>query len=251
MITSAVPLGSAGSAFAGVGSEAISRVLGVEFHCLSTSLYDSPTSAAYASDYGGGGPSDAFELSRDGTRSPASSALDASLEHPCAAVRRILNNGSFYYSSGPRAFDLSSRLEKRTKRAELRASTRAQAGDALVDEEEDQGAADEAEESDARFLWNHYLIAPLLSFRHSLAPSMRREFDRGSFAVRAIQGYCGVYELSLGGEPAILSLISRLGWGRAGTRFNTRGIDDDGNVANFSEVRMLFTCALQLSLTAV
>lgn len=41
------------------------------------------------------------------------------------------------------------------------------------------------------------------------------------------------------GSPTIatLSLISRLGWKRAGTRFNTRGVDDDGNCANFVEVR--------------
>ena len=38
---------------------------------------------------------------------------------------------------------------------------------------------------------------------------------------------------------ATLSLISRLGWKRAGTRFNTRGIDDDGNTANFVEARCL------------
>jgi hypothetical protein len=40
------------------------------------------------------------------------------------------------------------------------------------------------------------------------------------------------------GAPAVatLSLISRLGWKRAGTRFNTRGVDDDGNTANFVEV---------------
>lgn len=39
------------------------------------------------------------------------------------------------------------------------------------------------------------------------------------------------------GSPVIatLSLISRMGWKRAGTRFNTRGIDDDGNTANFAE----------------
>lgn len=33
-----------------------------------------------------------------------------------------------------------------------------------------------------------------------------------------------------------MALISRLGWKRAGTRFNTRGVDDDGNCANFVEV---------------
>ena len=41
------------------------------------------------------------------------------------------------------------------------------------------------------------------------------------------------------GAPVVatLSLISRMGWKRAGTRFNTRGIDDDGNTANFVEAR--------------
>ena len=43
------------------------------------------------------------------------------------------------------------------------------------------------------------------------------------------------------GSPAMasLALISRLGWKRAGTRFNTRGVDDDGNTANFVEVGIL------------
>lgn len=47
------------------------------------------------------------------------------------------------------------------------------------------------------------------------------------------------------GSPTIanLALISRLGWKRAGTRFNTRGVDDDGNCANFVEVSF-FPCHL-------
>lgn len=61
--------------------------------------------------------------------------------------------------------------------------------------------------------------------------------------VLAIQGYVGIFTVALPAPPtngmpviATISLISRLGWKRAGTRFNTRGIDDDGNVANFVEV---------------
>lgn len=62
--------------------------------------------------------------------------------------------------------------------------------------------------------------------------------------VLAIQGYVGAFTMALpappiDGSPTIvtLSLISRLGWKRAGTRFNSRGVDDDGNTANFVEVR--------------
>lgn len=60
-----------------------------------------------------------------------------------------------------------------------------------------------------------------------------------------IQGYVGVFQLPLPAPPtngspiiATISLISRLGWKRAGTRFNTRGVDDDGNCANFVEVTL-------------
>lgn len=57
--------------------------------------------------------------------------------------------------------------------------------------------------------------------------------DRECFIVSVIQGYVGTYDINLGGESASLSLISRLSSARAGTRFNSRGIDDQGNVANF------------------
>lgn len=45
------------------------------------------------------------------------------------------------------------------------------------------------------------------------------------------------------GAPILgtLALISRLGWKRAGARFQTRGVDDEGNVANFVEVRGIAT----------
>ena len=64
--------------------------------------------------------------------------------------------------------------------------------------------------------------------------------------ILAIQGYVGIFDMPLpapptNGGPIIgtIALISRLGWKRAGTRFNTRGVDDDGNCANFVEVRIL------------
>lgn len=42
------------------------------------------------------------------------------------------------------------------------------------------------------------------------------------------------------GMPSYLTIISRLSCRRAGTRFNSRGIDDDGNVANFVETETIY-----------
>lgn len=38
-----------------------------------------------------------------------------------------------------------------------------------------------------RFLWNTYLISPLLAFRRSLPIELRSILDREAFIVRAIQ----------------------------------------------------------------
>jgi hypothetical protein len=39
----------------------------------------------------------------------------------------------------------------------------------------------------------------------------------------------------LNNKEIIFGMISRIGWKRSGTRFNTRGADKDGYVANFVE----------------
>lgn len=111
-------------------------------------------------------------------------------------------------------------------------------------------------------MWNEYIMKSLLDFRERLDPEEKRDLDRCQFLVRTtpshgmnfcslnqryqilvIQGYVGVFTVALpapptNGGPMIgtIGLISRLGWKRAGTRFNTRGVDDEGNVANFVEV---------------
>jgi hypothetical protein len=71
----------------------------------------------------------------------------------------------------------------------------------------------------------------------------------------AIQGYVGTHTIALPAPPtngaptvATLTVISRLGKKRAGTRFNTRGVDDEGNCANFVEVDSCFFVCSALTL---
>lgn len=80
----------------------------------------------------------------------------------------------------------------------------------------------------------------ILSFRQNLDTLERARFDEANFVVSAIQGFVGVTDFTLSGNPVTLSIISRLGSARAGTRFNMRGVDDDGNVANFVETETIF-----------
>ena len=55
-----------------------------------------------------------------------------------------------------------------------------------------------------------------------------------------IKGFVGVVErVSVGGERVTAAVVSRVGCRHAGTRFNARGVNDDGDVANFVETENL------------
>jgi len=57
----------------------------------------------------------------------------------------------------------------------------------------------------------------------------------GFWSVIMIQGFIKTMKSEIMGKPVDLYLISRRSSERAGTRYNARGIDDDGNCANFVE----------------
>ncbi|KAK4701408.1 synaptojanin, partial [Phenoliferia sp. Uapishka_3] len=233
IITSALVIASH-SSLNGPGAEPISRILSVEFFCLTSSKFDSITSPGAATDsYGNSG--DDFDLV---SSSNPNNPLDI-LEHPCAGIRKILSSGSFYFAGDAGAgvggtFDITTRLEARLAR-----QTVASAGEDDDDADGDADTDSNVEEADPRFLWNSYMIAPLVAFRQSLPKALRKILDHEAFVVRAIQGFCGLYDISIGGQTVVLSLVSRLGWKRAGTRFNVRGVDDDGSTANFVETETI------------
>lgn len=79
------------------------------------------------------------------------------------------------------------------------------------------------------------MIRELLKFRRQLPEAEQRELDQEGILVMSISGFIRVEET----REYKVALISRLSCKRAGTRFNTRGIDDDGNVANNVETETL------------
>lgn len=102
---------------------------------------------------------------------------------------------------------------------------------------------------DDMFLWNSFMISPLVQFRSRLMPQEREALDASRILTSAIRGFCKTMTIPQSasplktpnnGMPSFMTLISRLSCRRAGTRFNARGIDDDGNVANFVETETTF-----------
>ncbi|KAK2628314.1 hypothetical protein QTJ16_002960 [Diplocarpon rosae] len=192
--------------------ETVEKIYGVEFHCLNRGDYDH-TSGDPLDSYAAEGPEYGQNLSR---REP--------LEHPCLELQKLLGNGSFYYSTD---FDLTNRLQDRST----------------------DGSTLDIDNLDDSFLWNSYMISPLVKFRSRLLPQEREALDSSRILTSAIRGFVLTITIppssaplrpTRTGLPSFLTLISRLSCRRAGTRFNSRGIDDDGNVANFVESETIY-----------
>ncbi|KAG4305365.1 hypothetical protein PORY_001535 [Pneumocystis oryctolagi] len=181
-------------------TETINRIHDVEFLCLNSSLYDNFFR----------------NISENGTESNISELFDTfskqnEFEHPCDSIRKLLLNGSFYFSSD---FDLTRRIQDRIE-------------------------SNFIEKFDDQFLWNNYMVSELFAFRSRLIKSEKYAFDKGGFLVYVIRGFVSTVLCKIGSLSSTLILISRLSCKKAGTRFNSRGIDDNGSVANFVETETL------------
>ena len=200
--------------------ETIQQIKNVEFHCLSRPEFDHLLNNQV-------NPFPTDDLDADGFDQYGHK--DQLLEHPCMALKKLLSGGSFYYSAD---FDLTKRLQDRP------ADSTTVAIDSL----------------DAGYLWNSFMIQPLVEFRSRLSERERLTLDKSGILTSAIRGFAATVpipasssplRMNTSGMPSTMTLISRLSCRRAGTRFNSRGIDDDGNVANFVETETVF-CTDQL-----
>lgn len=93
------------------------------------------------------------------------------------------------------------------------------------------------------------MIGPLLQFRSRLTELERTALDHSRMLTSVVRGYAATMIIPpssvpsrtrVSNSPSTLTVISRLSARRAGTRFNSRGVDDDGNVANFVETETIF-----------
>lgn len=208
------------------------RVQNVEFHSLTSNFWDPPGLAAPSSSFD---PIDAedgeFYHRTDSRGTNLSQAQAQGIEDPCGGMRKYLESGGFFHAAGCR-WDISRRLGS--------------PGTNVVADEHGFGRSP-LEGWDERFVWNAHLLQPLLVFRQNLPQHDRDELDSHALLLPVIQGYVGSVPLGPAswspqeGKLSGLALISRLSCKRAGARFRTRGIDDDGHVANFVETEVILS----------
>ncbi|KAI1415927.1 SacI homology domain-containing protein [Hypoxylon sp. FL1857] len=195
--------------------ETVEKIASVDFFCLNSSEYDNVISLnTYDNEFSDSASTYGQNLSR----------REGEIEYPYQELQKLLSNGSFYYSTD---FDLTNRLQDRP-----------------IDSD-----TFDIDNFDDSFLWNYFMISPLVQFRSRLLAHEREALDASRILTSAIRGFCLTMTIpqsaaplrdGRSGHPSFLTVISRLSCKRAGTRFNSRGIDDDGHVANFVETETIY-----------
>ena len=146
----------------------------------------------------------------------SNSSGDEVIIHPLAGLIKLLSSGSFYFST---QFDLTKELRIR-KSENLRPNM--------------------LENSNLMYVWNKTIINEFVRVKNEcIDQSIREDVEKGGLLVVLTQGYVGCESIAVAGAKWRLAVISRLSSNRAGTRFNARGIDDDGNVSNFVETEFI------------
>jgi hypothetical protein len=94
--------------------------------------------------------------------------------------------------------------------------------------------------ADDRFFWNRFVQTDLIDFRGGLnggygRQSSSQQPDLDPYILPVMYGMLEIKNTSIKGSPLTFILITRRSRLKAGTRYFSRGIDENGNVSNFNE----------------
>ena len=207
-------------------SESIDCIQSVRFFCVTDSrydLFDLRMNSDYSSNPNSGSSNESYDSydNYDADFGIPGGSYNGSVgpdgKHPCADLTKLLTNGSFFYSSD---FDLTSPLQKRGMPAK---------NDKYVFK---------MDSIEREYMWNSFLMQDFLEYHDGLTDEPEKQLLK-KFITVVIRGFAKT-ELSYVGNLRISeTIISKQSWKRAGTRFLSRGIDDDGNVANSVETEFI------------
>lgn len=137
-----------------------------------------------------------------------------------ALLRSFLSSEHLFYST---TYDLSKSLQNQTTGGRGRADHLLQGG------------------VDLRYIVNRYIAEPFLQILHR-----RTDTRLEDFLAFCIEGFVEFQHVTVHNRRLTFGLISRRATGRVGTRYHSRGIDDNGNVSNFVETEQILVCDDQL-----
>lgn len=165
-------------------------------------------------------------------------------------IKREFGSGNFFYSHD---FDLTRTLQHKRRKLDSRQHSDAALADLLPGAEPAPSPSPSPDDIlepdiqmplwrrvDRRFFWNEWMLKDFLEAGlHSfILPIMQGWVQSSTFSVPIPRNPLNPTE-SLGSVPVDLVIISRRSKDRAGLRYQRRGIDSQGHVANMVETEMI------------
>lgn len=95
--------------------------------------------------------------------------------------------------------------------------------------------------ADDRFFWNRFIQSDLIDFANGVGTRNQGAHQDGvdPFILPVMFGMMRITQARIKSTPVNFALITRRSRHRVGTRYFTRGIDDQGHVANFNETEQI------------
>ena len=97
--------------------------------------------------------------------------------------------------------------------------------------------------ADDRFFWNRFIQSDLINFRMGKGSGFRLQGQQSpavdAYILPVIYGMFRITQTQVKSTPFSLTLITRRSRFRAGTRYFSRGIDEQGNVSNYNETEQV------------
>lgn len=94
--------------------------------------------------------------------------------------------------------------------------------------------------ADDRFFWNKFVQSDLIDFRTSGSRQQHRQQSGvDPYILPVIYGMLEIKSTRIKSTPMTIVLITRRSRHRAGTRYFSRGIDEEGHVSNFNETEQV------------
>lgn len=94
--------------------------------------------------------------------------------------------------------------------------------------------------ADDRFFWNKFIQSDLIDFRNSGSRTQSgRQPGADPYILPVIFGMMEIKATKVHNTPLTIALITRRSRHRAGTRYFSRGIDEEGHVSNFNETEQI------------
>lgn len=179
----------------------INKILAVDFFCLNYDKWD----GLDIDDNG-------YIVDDNKSKSPKKS--NEELRHPCWAIMKLLSNGTFYFSND---FDLTSTLQ-------TRGFHNAALNENIYDEQ---------------YMWNHFMILQIIGYRDTLDNDTRNLFDKEGFITTIVRGFAKTGITYIDDFKVAMTIISRESFKRNGYKNLIRGINDEGETADFIETEFI------------